>query len=478
MCGVSLRVTVNGVSTFPIFFGVYYGQQINAVLPSNTPTGTGTITATYQNQTSATYPIQVTDAAFGSFTTNGYGFGQASVTDVNYVLNTIIHPLHPGDVGILWGTGLGAISASDAITPPFGNVGSPTVYVGNTALAPVTQLLYAGRSPSSPGLDQINFTVPPGVNGCNVPIAVQASGVVGNVGTIAVAPAGQNTCSDSVMGQALVNKLAAGNTVNFGYLRMERSANTLITFGNSLSERQGDQAFASFSTFSPQTAFLAAYGVSSGYCVTNQNGTGYISDATAAATLDAGGALNLRSFYSSAAANQSANLPGYYAAQLSYASGGWILNGYNYTASGTGGGDVGAFSATLATPATINGLAKFTGIDTEQDILRNGDYTVQWTGGDASLQNGNVTIAGFSAGTTFFSAFQCTAPAAAQSFTIPGWILSTLPASEAYPINNVTVPIAYIWIGQYGNPVEFTATGLDRGIFDYAFYFGYLVDFK
>lgn len=478
MCGVSLTVTVNGASSSPIFLGVYYGTQINAILPSSTPTGTGTVTATYKSLTSATYPIQVTDAAFGSFTTNGQGFGQASVTDnATGALNTIIHPLHPGDIGVLWGTGLGAISGSDAIPPTAGNVGSPTVYVGNTALTPGTELLYAGRSPQFPGLDQIDFIVPPGVNGCSVPIAVQASGVVGNVGTISVAPAGQNTCTDSVMGQDLVNKLAAGNPVNFGYLRMERNANTLINLGTVV-EGEGDQAFATFSSFSPQTAFLAAYGVSSGYCATSQYGPGYISDSTMAAVLDAGSSLNLQSPYYHAAWNQSTNPPGYYARQLSYSSGSWILNGSNYSASGTGGGDVGAFTATLATPATINGLAKFTGITTEQKILRNGDLTVQWTGGDPSLENGNVTIAGFSDSTTSFSAFECTAPASAQSFTIPGWILSTLPPSQAYPINGLTVPIAYIWIGQYGNPVEFTATGLDRGIFEYAFYFGYLVSFQ
>ena len=197
-----------------------------------------------------------------------------------------------------------------------------------------------------------------------------------------------------------------------------------------------------------------------------------------AATLDAGSALSLKGPYYQAPWNQFANLPGYYFRQISYSSGSWILNGNNYTASGTGGGDVGAFTATLATPATINGLARFTGIATEQVISRSGDLTVQWTGGDPTLQNGNVTIGGFSASTTAFSAFQCTAPAAAGSFTIPGWVMSTLPPSESYPINNVTVPIAYIWIGQYGNPVEFTATGLDRGIFEYAFYFGYLVNFQ
>src|ERR1017187_9956454 len=49
MCGVSATVTVNGTSVAPLLLGVYNGNlqggfaQINAILPSLTPTGNGTI---------------------------------------------------------------------------------------------------------------------------------------------------------------------------------------------------------------------------------------------------------------------------------------------------------------------------------------------------------------------------------------------------------------------------------------------------
>ncbi|MGB9456497.1 MAG: hypothetical protein WCB12_10660 [Bryobacteraceae bacterium] len=82
LCGVSLTVTVNGTSTYPIPTFVY-PTQINAILPSTTPTGNGTITVTYNNQTSTTSPIQVVATAFGTFTPT-YGEGQASVTDTSY----------------------------------------------------------------------------------------------------------------------------------------------------------------------------------------------------------------------------------------------------------------------------------------------------------------------------------------------------------------------------------------------------------
>jgi len=67
---------------------------------------------------------------------------------------------------------------------------------------------------------------------------------------------------------------------------------------------------------------------------------------------------------------------------------------------------------------------------------------------------------------------------AAGSFTIPGWVLSGLPQSQEYPINGQTVPLGYIWIGQYSSPVEFTATGLDRGIFTDVFFIGFLISFQ
>jgi len=476
MCGVSLTVTVNGTSTAPYPLGVYYGQQINAILPSNTPTGSGTITVTYNNQTSAAYSIQVANAAFGAFTPSGSGYGQASVTDLNGNLNTIIHPLHPGDWGTLWGTGLGPISGSDATQPPVANVGNPTVYVGNTALTLVSGLQYAGRSYYFPGLDQVNFQVPQGVQGCYVPIAVQTNGEVGNIGTIAVSPAGQNTCSDSIMGQDLVNQLASGSTVKFGYVRMERNANTFL-----LVDREGDQAYASFSTYSPQTAFLVEYGVSPGYCVTNQFGSPTISDPAFAAVLDAGSTLNLVGPYPLLVPwNASSGAPGYYAMRMSESAGGYILNGQKYTASGPSGTNVGFFSVAATTPDRNRGLPQFSNLAEEQTIPRNGDFTIRWTGGDPTMQNGNVTIGGFSASVTpsLFNSFQCTAPVAAGSFTIPGWVLSALPPSQEYPINGVKVPLGYIWLGQYSTPVEFTATGLDRGIFTDVFFIGFLISFQ
>ena len=70
--GVTLKVTVNGVTTTPVPYYVSAGQ-IAAILPSDTPVGDGAITVTFQGQTSAPYPIKVVESAFGLMTMGGNG---------------------------------------------------------------------------------------------------------------------------------------------------------------------------------------------------------------------------------------------------------------------------------------------------------------------------------------------------------------------------------------------------------------------
>jgi uncharacterized protein (TIGR03437 family) len=458
LCGVSLTVTVNGTSSFPLPTFVY-PSQINAILPSLTPTGSGTVTVTYNGQTSATFPIQVVTAAFGEFTATSSGLGQASVTDVNYTLNTIIHTLHPGDIGILWGTGLGPIAGSDATSPTtFPDIGTVTVFVGNTAETGTSSgLYYAGRSGSWPGLDQINFTVPQGVQGCYVPIAVEAGGVVGNIGTIAVAPAGQNTCSDSPMGQTLVNKLASGGNVNFANVFLQSINLTfvgLVTAGHG----NGDFAYASFSGYTPQTAFYAEYGVSVGYCVSGQDS---LFDDLSISNLDAGPALTLTGPLVSPPITQSYPGSGFYDADLS-SLGKFLYSDEHYVMTGVGGANVGAFS--VAETSTIPSV-KLTAL-AGKTFPRSSDLTVTWTGGDPTLQNGQVILGGLSlnADETLFGEFECRVPLAPGTFTIPSWVLKPLPSTGATTEGSETFPNGYIWIGQYNNPTTFTAPGLDLGI--------------
>jgi uncharacterized protein (TIGR03437 family) len=105
--GVSIKVMVGDqpVDAFPWYVSQ---SQINAILPSTTPLGSGNAQVTWMGL-SASIPIQVVSSAYGIFTLNGAGTGAAVITDQNYKPITLINSAHPGDALVLWGTGLGAV---------------------------------------------------------------------------------------------------------------------------------------------------------------------------------------------------------------------------------------------------------------------------------------------------------------------------------------------------------------------------------
>jgi len=476
--GTSLTVTVQGTSVPAIVLGAD-STQVNALLPSSTPIGNGTYTVTYNKQTSAPAPIQVVGSAFGIYTFNEQGTGQAIATDANYQVNTIVHVFHPNDYVVLWGTGLGAITGNDAVPPPVGNLPTQvTVYVGNTT----ANVSYQGRSGCCSGLDQINFQVPAGITGCYVPVAVETGGISGNIGnfaTIAVAERG-DTCTDSVMGTDLLNQLAAGQNVSFGYIRLFDRTVTIET--NSAEETAAtDYGFATFSQYTPATAGLAQYGVSSGYCAAVDctygcgpvvGGTFDMGDASPA-QLDAGTLTS--DFEPVTTLTQQSPPGGFYSSY--FGVGRYIWASETYPVTGSGGAAVGPFSVTDATRSNIAVTLGFTGIGVLQTLPRGSDLVLQWTGGDSALQNGNVTIAAWSysqvdgnaGGNTAY--LLCTAPLSAQTFTIPKRVLAALPVTGA-------TGYGLISIGQNNTPTSFTATGLTLGIITDIFNNGIWVNFK
>jgi uncharacterized protein (TIGR03437 family) len=480
--GTSVAVTVNG-QTVKAFILAAVGSQVNALLPSTTPTGNGTAIVTYTNQPSVPAPVEIVSASFAPFTFNSRGSGQAIATDLNYQVNSIIHTFHPGDWVVLWGTGLGPINGDDSNQPPVGNVGSPTVHVGNASLTPY----YAGRSVDYPGLDQVTFQVPSGIQGCSVPVAVEANGLVGGSATIAVSTSGQ-TCSDSVLGQDLVGKLAAGGTVDFGFAQVFATLLNAggLSFGNTPDQASAaftpDDVSATFSEFTPPTAGLASYGVSQGYCITNTRNP----DASPA-QLDAGAGVTMQSLQILTQGLAPVTAPRLYGGDYFgafYSQGDNFFSTYfDYAVSGPGGAKVGPFSVT---DATWFPMVQFSSIAVGQTLSRSGDLTVTWTGGFPTLQEAQVTIGGVSWPTpaqNIAGYFLCTAPLSTQSFTIPKWVLSTLPPSGTGEVTlngvaSASYPLGYVWIGQPNNPVTFQATGLDKGILMELFFNGYPVNFQ
>jgi len=113
LAGTSIQISVNGTNVFAIMLYTLE-TQVAAVLPSTTPIGTGTVTVTYNGQTSAPAPITVVKSTFGIFAVNQSGSGPGVLQNVNSQtdrpFNSPSESAQPGQVMILWGTGIGPVT--------------------------------------------------------------------------------------------------------------------------------------------------------------------------------------------------------------------------------------------------------------------------------------------------------------------------------------------------------------------------------
>lgn len=456
--GASLTVTVNGTSTKPFIVYTAAGQ-LAAVMPSATPVGTGTLQVTYNGQTSASAPITVTTSSFGIFTVNSAGSGPGIVTNVGYTAASLNGAANPGEVFIIWGTGLGAaVSGNEANGT--GTVGTipVKVYVGGTA---VTVTGYA-RSSCCGGLDQIAFVVPTGITGCHVPVSVQIGNVISNYVSMPIAATGR-TCSDPA--NTNISGLAQQGTVSVGSISLGRTSLAIALpapLGNTTSVSDtGSAAFLKYN-YAQYTAAQNPLDINTfGACtVFNFKGSasGYV-DPIAPTVLDAGPSISvtgpggtktltkMSGIYSAVLGGGIAGLPG--SAPLYLSQGTYTIN------NGTGGADVGPFTTTLNVPAPL----VWTNAASTTTVVRANGQNVTWTGGDPA---GDVFIIGFAttgpATATVGAEFVCIEKASKGSFNIPAPVLLSLPASAAGSL----VPAGFMGVG-YATAGTFTARGLDQG---------------
>ena len=370
--GVSIQVTSGGTTTnaIPIFVGP---KQVNAVLPSNTPTGAATFTVTYNGQTSAPATFQVAASSFGIFTFDSRVPGLGIITDANgKPFLSLNSAAHPGDALVIWGTGLGPSPGDDGSAPPpqIDLTNLPvSVYVGTQKVT----VTYRGRSVFT-GEDQINFVVPSGIAGCYVPVAVQIGNIVSNFVFMPIAPAGQ-PCPDPIQG--IFDLLGP-----LGRIALSRS--TML--GTSISTTDSGEAYFGFN--SPLLR-IPLFSLPVGTCIVSIL-VGEIRQA--ALTFDAGPAITVSGPHGSQQLTKSAFL---YSAQLGGGSGATaqplFLDAGAYTVSGSGGADVLPFSQnfTIPPPLTWTNQSDIAIVD------RSATLDVGWSGGDP---NGRVQITGVSAG--------------------------------------------------------------------------------
>jgi uncharacterized protein (TIGR03437 family) len=421
---------------------MYYtsATQIAALLPSNTPTGGGTFTVTFNGETSNQVGHAIVASNLGIFTIDSSGEGPGIVTYPDYSLvsaakaancggpNTACGAANPGDTLILWATGLGPVRGNDAAGE---GLGQPmpevplTVWLGGVR-APV---IYQGRSGCCIGLDQVVFTVPDGVPaGCAVPLVIQVgatANTISNTTVMPVAAVSRNcTPSDRALAAVDLHRSIVDGPVSFADitfnhdltggppLRFEDRAEFI--FGRLLSARPGTQPFFASWIDRPPVGTCIVYN--------HLNGASE-PPVTDVAPLNAGSSFAVRG------PNGSMSLTGGlggFNTMLS-AAGSFLAPG-PYTITGSGGPDVGPFSAAITLPAPPVLVSPVT----PATVTRSSGMTVTWTGGDA---DGIVSMVVRSAtDNTFTNAREarCTAPASAGSFTIPPYALLQLPGGTNF----------------------------------------------
>jgi len=481
--GTSIKVTAGGTTVDAIMLYTS-ASQVAAILPSKTPVGAGTLTLTYNAKPSSPVTIQVVRANFGIFARDMAGTGPAVVQ--NYVsqasmpFNSPIQAAQPGQVMVLWGTGLGPVNVDETNPPGAVDPGTDVeVWVGNQPAA----VQYKGRSPGFSGEDQINFQLPQNVpQGCYVPVAIKAGGVVSNFTSIAIAPQG-GICSDPHGPPASdLQRIASGQSLKLAWIQLVRENFTLGVPGAVVATGKADVAWGDFfrwdaGTVGQSVALNSVGGVALGSCTVVTGGENVFGSLVVrgGSRLNIGTALNL------SGPNGSKRLPvdklGLYEKNaMGYAATPAVfgtpkappfLDPGAYTVdNGTGGLDAGGFHASLTIPNAPTPLS-WTNLDSIQTIDRSQDLTITWTGGDPTseyvLIGGSVSLPTMQNPSTL-TIFGCAERVDAGRFVIPSWVLST------QPINSTDPTASSFGVGRAPllGGTKFTGNGLDAGYFAYS----------
>lgn len=444
-------------------------RQVAAILPSGTPVGEASVTLSYNGQTSAAAKITVVKSRLGVFTANSQGTGPAAAqhgTDSSPILLTAA--AQPGEVIVIYGTGLGAISGPDNVAPGGVQVGSNvTVNIAGKVVTPD----YAGRSPSFAGLDQINFKIPADVaTGCYIPAEVTASGQPSNLFYLSIG-SGSSTCAHPLgLSADALARLDAGGTINTGLFLMLRAVVQGLGAEGAGGLFETADANAVFQLFSRILVAFGGYNypVASGSCaildtVDPVGGFAVPDFATLGGKeLQAGPALSLAGTNGKSAVipRQIPDTGGYLNVFFT------TLGKGTWTLSGTGGADVGAFASNTDLPDDL--------MWTNNGNLSNPpreELTIAWTGGATTAQS-VVTILGASVvvnpadpSKSRGKQFYCNAPATAGRFVVPKEIVLQLPSSNANPGE-----VAFATLGIFsGGGSVFTAPLTSGAKFDGAF---------
>jgi len=445
LAGTSIRVTVQGISMDALMLYTSL-SQVAAVLPSAAPVGQGTLVLTYQDKASDPQPIEIVGSSFGIFTRNQAGTGPGIIQNVNSELdrpiNSLMDVARPTQTMIIWGTGLGPVSGDEGAEPLPGNMNvSVDVLVGGKP----AKVGYKGRSGCCAGLDQIVFEVPPGIEGCYVPVAVRVGDRLSNFVTTSIAAKG-STCPDlGSFPTAALDKLRQGGSLRLADVLLGR-LNLKVKTPGLTEEATFDFGLAAFTSYQASDleaslnagAFSAtAAPLAPGTCAVTQQKFFNLPfpidlDPIQSKYLKAGAAVNVTG---PLGAKPLRPLNDRYIGSLgglcllceeSTVEPEYLVPGDYTVDNGAGGDGVGPFQASL----TVPGPLEWTNRDGLTDVPRNHDLTLTWTSSSSSPEL--VTVFGISvpdSSSEPWAALLCAAPASARQLTIPRWVLSAMPPS-------------------------------------------------
>jgi uncharacterized protein (TIGR03437 family) len=476
--------------------------QLAALLPSTTAAGDYDVRVIYNGVASAPVRVKVVERNFGFATANSAGYGPAQATNSN--LNNGIslvrmshgsvdyqgrtwqfRPARRGESLVLWGTGLGADPASDVnggSSGDFTAAAQVRVIVGGVEIVPA----YAGRSPGSPGLDQINFTLPVNTpEGCAVPVQVRAGGRLSNVGTLTISPFGIDVCRHPYLTDDHIRALDAGGTVTVGALNLGKAFSQMTVPGMGTVESTTESVGGGFFRFraDQMEALPAGWVMQSGTCyfLRRRGPLDFGLPAPPPVALDAGPQLSLNgpNANNRAVPREAHNVYGVLLYQSGFGgfggSGSPTLAGGTYTLSGPGGADVRAFTASTLFPS---GFA-WTNRDAIARIHRGQPLTVTWSGGGTEA-GAIVVITGMSGsrvgGTDMepiydWGLFTCTSPAASGTFTVPPEATAALAPvagdmTQGMGLLGLTATNDGQQAGRFG--AQLVAGGQAPGVFNYS----------
>ncbi len=455
LAGTSVRITSGGKSfDAPMYYTS--SSQVAAIVPSTTPPGTGTVTVTYNGKVSPAAPITLVQNNVGLYTVNSQGTGGAVVTFPDYSYLTPANAANPGETVILWANGLGPIPGDDAQLPV--SVDMPSVPLEVLIGGKSAAVQFHGRNSCCASLDQINVQIPAGVAGCITPIVLKIGTQVSNTATIPIAANGRAcTSNDPATSDSLYQTLIGKSQFVLGQIAMLRSTILTLASAGAINTTNQDSGSAFFFKFN--APYLSAGGnlidlPPPGSCAMTISQSAGGTDTNV--YLDAGPAVTINGPSGIKTYTKTINgaMTAYFPVELGFG----FLDGGPYTASGTGGPNVGSFSVGINYPKAF----AWTNQGNQMSVDRASGMKVNWTGGSpASLvQISGQTSVAASTTSTVSARFDCWVKASDGTFTIPPAVLLAMPATTPTSLGTLTVGT--------NDHLPFTATGVDRGLI----YFG------